>query len=343
MRYFYGFLLTLLTAAVVFLACSDTPAATVLKPLDFERADDAGEPFDRDNVIDLAAFTDSESLDAVAIQKFLARTSYDEKASFLQTYQSNGVRASDAVIAAARQHRINPIVFLVLAQVAQGLIGERTYPFPPERVEYVFGCGCLEAHNCEPSRAGFDRQVDCLAKALRTALDDLKEHKKTAGGWARGEGRTTIDNVKVSPDNDATAVLYERLPRVAVGEGGGTWLFWSIWNRYAMKLEYSGPTGGSLDGRWIGEPCVQDAMCASAEGAICATNYPDGMCTVPCKGECPSRDGKPETFCTQFDDGTAFCLPRCQIESSNCRKGYVCLRSAGATGGDSQEVCRPEE
>ena len=37
-----------------------------------------------------------------------------------------------------RSVRITPFGFWVFGQPTQGLVGERTYPFPPQRVEYVF-------------------------------------------------------------------------------------------------------------------------------------------------------------------------------------------------------------
>ncbi|MEO6420846.1 MAG: hypothetical protein ABIP39_15645, partial [Polyangiaceae bacterium] len=124
-------------------------------------------------IIESASFTDTLTLDAVAIQNFLAKTPY-QRPSFLETYQSNGVRASDAVVRAGAQYRINPLVLLVRAQVDQGLIGEQYYPFPPSRVEYVFGCGCPGGGlQCDPALAGFDRQVDCVARKLRSSLDEI--------------------------------------------------------------------------------------------------------------------------------------------------------------------------
>ena len=112
--------------------------------------------FDRNNVIETAALVDFEALDAAKIQGFFHKTPYD-RATFLETYQSNGVRASDAIARAARTYRISPFAFLIAAQGTQGLIGERNYPFPPERVEYVFRCGCLQGADCDANLAGFDR------------------------------------------------------------------------------------------------------------------------------------------------------------------------------------------
>jgi len=325
--------------AIVVSACGEDPPATVLQPLDTKQPEGEILEFDRNSVVDPASFTDTESLDVGTIQRFLGKTPY-ERPSFLETYQSNGVRAADAIISVARQHRINPLVFLVYAQITQGLIGERNYPFPPDRVEYVFRCGCLHADNCLPTFAGFDRQLDCLGRALRTAIDEIKANEQTTSGWGPDIVSTTLDNLKVTPADEATAALYDRTPRVAEGRPGGTWIFWNVWNLYAEALDYIGPFGFT-DGGWIGEACQTEAMCSAVEGAICADNYPDGLCTVACTGQCPTDPSRPESFCAKFPDG-GYCLPVCNPQAPTCRPGYQCARVAGVGSGDAKHVCTPE-
>lgn len=319
-------------------ACGDDDDVGVLQAADL-KAPEGEVTFNRNLVVDLAAFTDVETtaLGLESIQGFLSRSPY-ERPSFLETYQSNGVRASDAIIAAARNHRINPIVFLVFAQITQGLVGERNYPFPPERVEYVFQCGCLQADNCRPDRAGFDRQVDCLGKALRTALDEMRAEGQTTSGWGKDITRLTLDELKVTPENEATAALYDRLPRVNEGEGGGSWVFWNVWNKYAETLDYTG-TSSQVDGRWIGDACISTGQCGIPDG-ICALNYPGGICTVPCTGECPTASGKAEGFCAKFRDG-GYCFPTCNPSAPACREGYRCVNVQGVADGASKHVCTP--
>lgn len=330
---------TLTVGVVAIAACSSDPETGVLQAADTSKPEGEIPPFDRNTIVDSASFLDVETIDVSAIQRFLSKTPYS-RPSFLETYQSNGVRASDAILKSARQYGINPIVFLVFAEATQGLVGERNYPFPPERVEYVFGCGCLQADNCLPNLAGFDRQVDCLGHALRTAIDDMKISETTASGWGPDHTSTTLDGVKVTPTNEVTAALYDRTPRVNEGQAGGTWIFWNIWNLYTPKLEYSGPVG-SVAGRWIGEPCAVAEVCGGVKDAICATNYPDGLCTVACTGQCPSDPSKPETFCAKFPDG-GYCFPVCNLAAPACRKGYTCKRVAGLGSGDSKPVCSPD-
>lgn len=334
------FLALTLSAVVVAPACSDEEKKTSLQPQDFAKPEGEVGAFNRNIIVDPAAFLDADTLDTPAIQRFLGKTPY-ARPSFLETYQSNGIRAADAIVSAARQYRINPLAFLVFAEVTQGLVGERNYPFPPERVEYVFNCGCLQKGNCLPHLAGFDRQVDCLGRQLRNAIDQIKLNAETTTGWGPNKTSVTLDGLKVTPDNDATAALYDRTPRVNENEAGGTWVYWNVWNLYAFKLQYTGPVGNT-DGRWIGEACVADGACGGAEGAICASNYPDGLCTVPCKGQCPSQPSKPETFCAKFRDN-GFCFPVCNPSAPVCRQGYKCARVVGVSKGESKFVCSPEQ
>lgn len=330
-------LTALVTSTVLVGACGSDAPPTVLQAIDTQPSASSSTPFNRNLIADSASFADIETLEVAEVQAFLNKTPYD-RASFLETYQSNGMRASDAIATAARKYRINPLVFLVLAQAFEGLLGEQTYPFPPDRVEYVFRCGCLEATTCLPQLAGFDRQVDCLGRALRQAIDDIKLNEFTRTGWGPNKTSLTLDNLEVTPDNEATAALYDRMPRVNEGGPGGTWLFWNLWSLYARRISYEGPIG-TIDGRWIGDPCATDATCG-VQGAICATDYPDGLCTVSCTSDCPTAPSKAETFCVKYQSG-GFCLPKCNPSSPQCRTGYKCLLLGGMVSDDAQYVCTP--
>jgi len=324
--------------------CKKEETAQVLQPLDFEPPKGLEQPFDKNNIVDTASFQDSESIDVNAIGRFLEKTPYD-RPSFLNTYQSNGVRAADAIARAARTYRINPLAFITFAQTTQGLVGERNYPFPPERVEYVFGCGCLQSGNCLPELAGFDRQVDCLGRMLRVALDDIAKNQRTAAGWGPDVTLATLDGQKVTPANEATAVIYDHTPRVDQGNTGGSWIFWNVWNQYGLALDYAGPLGGGAGGGWIGDACKTDQTCGY-EGAICDTSpqYPDGLCSLSCDGTCPSQNDRPESFCVGFPEG-GFCFQVCNPAAPACREGYECknvLHYKPTDQNDSKPVCYPK-
>jgi hypothetical protein len=338
-----GLLPVLLAALALALApaCSEEPRATVLQELDFKPLEGLEVPFDRNQLLDTESFTDHEGLEVATIQRLLQKTPYFQP-SFLETYQSNGVRAADAIARAARTYRINPLVFVVFAQITQGLVGERRYPFPPHRVEYVFRCGCLADRDCLPELAGFDRQVDCLGRSLRVALDEVSAYGETASGWGLDKTSTTLDGLKVTPASEATAAIYDRIPVVAEGKDGGAWVFWNVWHLYAQEVDYFGPFGGIYDGSWIGDPCDVDGNCGY-DNPICAENYQDGMCTTACDGDCPSDPDLPEAYCVAFPD-QGFCFTICNPGAPACREGYACTRVRRFNGSgeeDSRHVCYP--
>ena len=322
------------------LACSSSSSASLYPDFDFAPLADDTTTFDKNNLVDQAAFVDIDGIDAFLVQKFLHRTPYN-RPTFLETYQSNGVRASDAILRAARTYRLNPLVFLVAAEAAQALVSAPNYPFPPNRVEYVFGCGCFQADNCLPDLAGFDRQIDCLGRNVRKALDDMGANSATASGWGKDKTSTTLDGEKVTPSNAATAAVYDMKPVVNVGAAGGSWFFWNLFRAYALGIKYGGPVGGP-SGSWIGEACNGDAACGGYDNSRCAANYPGGLCTTSCTGECPSTPDRPSTFCVDFKAEGGFCFEVCNPGAPACRVGYTCqnLAKFQATG-LSEHACFP--
>jgi hypothetical protein len=226
----------------------------------------------------------------------------------------------------------------------QGLVASTSYPSPSSRVEYAFGCGCVAPGSCDPSYAGFDRQVDCLGATLRDSLDAVAATGKTENGWGPGVTSTTIDGVNVTPADDSTAALYQYTPVVAVGKPGGNWLFWNLWNAYAGALGYAPPGQPTGPTAWIGDACAGSGVCQYAgTSGTCATQFPGGLCTLSCNGACPSASGQAQTFCADFGSQGGFCLAVCNPADPQCRTGYACKSVAqfGATG-SSQDVCFPQ-
>jgi hypothetical protein len=337
---FFAFALLLVAVAT---ACTTAPRDTRLQAVDFDPVPKSRAKFDRNNILDVATFTDTEARDATQIQRFFERTPYD-RGSFLDTYQSNGTRASDAVLRIARTYRLNPIVLMVFLQIEGGLVGERNYPLPPERVEYAFRCGCLAAGNCLPALAGIDRQLDCLARELRTSLEQIAATGATGGRWGTDKTSTSLDGLKVTPANAATAALYQRLPRVRVDEDDGVWIFWNVWNRYITFMEYGGPVGnGSATIKGVGDPCASDGECGDGYTCSSGATYPGGYCTKSCTGDCPNAPDRPEGFCASFAQ-SGFCFVVCNPNASACRQGYVCKavkRFGSNSDADAKTVCIP--
>jgi hypothetical protein len=172
-------------------------------------------------------------------QRFLEKTAY-LRPSFLETYSSNGVTAAEAIVGASERYRINPVLVLALLQFKQGLISSPTYPVPTSRVEFAFDCGCNSKGTCEPTFAGFDRQVDCIVGAYRRRLDAVTNKGRTPGGWGIGQDGLSLDGVRFAPETNATAAFYDLFPVVGTGDRGAS-LFWNIFVRYARYLNLSIP------------------------------------------------------------------------------------------------------
>ncbi len=329
----------LVLAAAALIACSKTPAAPgILESSDLVAATSAS--FSADEIVNLASFTDDATITSAQIQSFFESTPYGT-ASFLSTYSSNGVRAADAIIAAAQQYAVNPLVFLVRAEMDGGLIGLQVYPATPNRVEYVFGCGCPDTQtSCDPSSAGFNVQSACLGYALRESLTSIASSGHTDGGWAPKVATVTLDSVLVTPADPSTAALYQYTPRVEVGAAGGNWLFWNLWEKYAAAFKYKGASTTSPTAA-IGDACTVSGSCAY-QGGICATNYPGGLCTATCTTTCPTDSSSTASFCADFAGQGGFCLPVCNPNASACRSGYSCTRVAEfGDAGAGQYVCAP--
>lgn len=328
--------ITLAFAAIVAAACSNGPK---WQWPDQDFADQGGLPFDPNTIIDqTASLTDPYALPlASSVQQFLLQTPYGSE-SFLATYASNGVSAATAINNASMTYQLNPLLFLVRAEIDQALVSQTTYPAPAARVEYAFGCGCdvipspsNPSPRCDPAFAGFDKQVDCLARTMRSYLDSVcGTAQATPGGWAVGTTSTTIDGVAITPYNEGTAALYQYAPVVLQGEQGGNWFFWNVYQFFAYFAAYPGAIGQS----WIGDPCCGNSACPF-QGGACAVNVPGGMCTAACSttNPCPT-DSARKAVCRS--DG--YCLFDCSADP--CRQGYVC-QTVAIAGGGTGLACLP--
>ncbi|HEY6461991.1 MAG TPA: hypothetical protein VIY73_17615 [Polyangiaceae bacterium] len=334
-----------LTSAVAaaFLAAACAKPASDSSVLASQDLVSFGGQFDPDEILAPGPMQDANALDANAVQGFLEQPPYGS-ASFLAEYSSNGVLASQAIAAAAQRYTIDPIVLLVRAEMDQGLVAAGTYPSPPSRVEYAFGCGCSGPGDCDPTYAGFDVQVACLASTLRDDLDAVAANGTTADGWGPGVTSATLDGAQVTPADDSTSALYEYTPFVKVGQPGGNWLFWNLWNAFSAAVGYSSPEGGTTADSWIGAACVGSGTCVyEGTPGTCATEFPGGLCTLSCQGTCPSASGEPSTFCADFGSEGGFCLAACNQADPQCRNGYTCenVKQFGDTA-TSQFVCFPQ-
>jgi hypothetical protein len=298
-----------------------------------------GFTFNPNEVVPINSFTDFAAVPTSAITSFLAATPYGN-ASFLVTYQSNGLLAADGISRAAQTYRINPIVLLVGIEVAGQLIARTAYPQPTSIVDYIFGCGCSGPGACDAEAAGLDVQVACYANSLRTSLDAIDVGGTTAGGWIPGRGTTTLDGTAVTPTDASTAALYQFDPVVGSGSSGSS-MFANVWALYTRALGYTMPTGPTGATALVGDACIAAEDC-DLPNPFCAAEPGGGFCTTKCTGTCPTVDA----FCASFGTKTGgYCLAVCSPNDPySCRTGYTCGDAVQfGSGGDagSQYVCEP--
>ncbi|MDZ7798354.1 MAG: hypothetical protein U5L76_01920 [Patescibacteria group bacterium] len=179
------------------------------------------------------------------IQEFLA-----QKGGYLGSYSLNvnGLMKTAAriIYEVAAEFSISPRYLLTTLQKEQSLI---TMASPSQtRLDWAMGYGvCDGCTYNDPGiqqYKGFYNQVYNAAKRIRSQayLGGLESGGTTISGWApgitktvdcsRGCGRAQGDYiyVPVTPENNATAVLYTYTPHV-----DGNYSFWQIWSRWFLK------------------------------------------------------------------------------------------------------------
>jgi hypothetical protein len=234
--------LALALVATTIVACSPvTDEPDLLEETEVTEEELSEPGFDRNRVISNAAFTDADAMTVAEIQAFLDATPYGNR-SVLATLRTDGKSAAQAIWDAAQEHRINPLVVLVRAQMEQSLIAKSTAS--QTALDRAFGCGCPDNKSCSSQYKGFGRQVACLAKLMRGYLDDLEGGGSTIAGWKVGKAKKTLDPLWVTPTNEATAALYTYTPWVG-NAGFGNVSHFKIMKRFATALGYepAGPGG----------------------------------------------------------------------------------------------------
>jgi hypothetical protein len=324
------------------------------------KADGLPPAFDPHWIMDDWLFTDTESLDADDVQRFLEQNPYGNR-SWLADLEVDGRRFADALVEAAKAVDINPLVLLARAQVEQSLVSKTTRP-SESAVSCAFGCGCdcSELDVCDMF-AGLDRQLGCVGRTLRRWYDASVDE---TGRWQSGQTTETNEGTAITPRNHATASLYQYTPWV-LERTGGNWLVWNVTNRFYYHFQHRlGIEFARSGGLWnipdaeafIGDACERHADCQYPNGHC----LPQGFCTVRCAGSCPTAaeagadgDAYADTFCVpRADTETTYgiCVPLAAAENRECRDvpgsvvHEVRLYRASRTDipVDRAEVCYPQ-
>jgi hypothetical protein len=188
----------------------------------------------------------------------------------------------------SQTYKINPKYLLALIQKEQSLIED---PDPSQKqFDWAAGYGvCDSCAKDDPDIQdfkGFAAQLEWASKQHREKyLMQLLTRGITIGG--QGLGKTvTIDGMKVTPANQATAMLYSYTPHIH-----GNLNLWRIWKRwFSVKFPEGTIAKGSPSGKFymlrFGEkrPFISEAVAATtvdvSKAVIIAdtdlSTYPDG-------------------------------------------------------------------
>ncbi len=373
-------LLPVVASAILLVACSGEIGSGAY--LDHEEDEDfvsisstvpgIPEGFLRNNVVSDEIFTD-QALTADIIQGFFEHTPYNGSRSWLADVEVSGMRASDALVAAANSKNINPLMLLARLQVERSAVSRTQRP-SQHNIDYAMGCGCLDNQACNTAFKGFDKQMECAANTLRKHFDGSVAG---TGQWRKGKSTKSLDPLFVTPVNHATASLYSYTPWVLQG-AGGNWLVWNVTKKYATALQSVTPVtppggggGGTTDpdpdpsnpdptgpSAFVGTVCEGSATCNLSSSGVNngeCVNWFDadtstlfGFCSYDCSGFCTDISGQAPTFCTQIQ-GAGQCAAQPSSLNGNCSgipgtKRISKPRHVGSSGAEVvwKDVCVAE-
>lgn len=191
--------------------------------------------FNRNRIIENSDLSPSVLMSLRRIEQFLG-TQAGVLKNYHQTVNGGEMTAAQVIYTVAQEFRISPQFIMVTLQKEQSLM---TNPSPSDRaLQYAMGYGCPDSSPCNPEYAGLFTQIRLAIRQIRERyLDPLEAGGYTISGWKPGVTKT-VDGVEVTPENNATAVLYTYTPHLHGNE-----LFWEIWNRW---FEITFPDGALL-------------------------------------------------------------------------------------------------
>ncbi len=177
--------------------------------------------------------TDYGRMSTAGIQNFLER-----QGGILATYSTTDVdginrSAAEIIYNTSYRYRLNPQFILATIQKESSLVtGSNT-----NLLDWVLGYGVCDGCSKPSKYKGFARQLDAAGDKIRNSyLADLASRNSTISGWGVGIAKTTLDGIAITPQNQATAVLYTYTPWLGYYGGdtsvGGNSLFYDVMERF---------------------------------------------------------------------------------------------------------------
>lgn len=199
--------------------------------------------FNKNNIISDEELNNYNSMSRGYIAEFLR-----EKGSGLYGLlfpTDNGDKtAADIFYDAAQAYKVNPKLLIATAQKEQSAITDGT--LSENQKNKLMGYGVFPGS--DPSEyLGVHNQIRRSAWQFRRYMDRHENYTHQ-----EGKTTTTNDGQEITPENKATAGLYNYTPYVGGETGiGGNYLFWSIWKDW---FQANRPSGTLI--REIGTPGV---------------------------------------------------------------------------------------
>ena len=189
--------------------------------------------FNPHKVISDDDLTDYSRMSAAGIQNFLER-----EGGILATYSTTDVdgvsrTAAEIVYNTSYRYRLNPQFLLATIQKESSLVTGSNSSL----LDWVLGYGVCDGCSKPSKYKGFAKQLDAAGDKIRNSyLADLASDNSTLSGWGVGVSKTTLDGVAITPQNQATAVLYTYTPWLGYYGGdttvGGNSLFYDVMERF---------------------------------------------------------------------------------------------------------------
>lgn len=222
------------------------------------------ENFNPNNIISDKDLLDYSSMSLADIQKFLENNnSYLATYSTVNThgdiktaaeiiydasynnYDCEGIKLSDNPSEREKQTKcrkittVNPKFLLLLLQKEQSLIEESN---PSQRqLDWATGYGCPDGASCNPYWQGFGKQVNSAALQFLWYLKAPHQYSYRQGNtysFSNPYGTISTAKVTVTPENQATAALYNYTPHVY----NGNYNVYKLWKRYFPPKVYPNGT-----------------------------------------------------------------------------------------------------
>lgn len=228
---------------------------TALLPLKVTLAQTVDPEFNPNHIINDAEMLNATSMSLTEIQQFL-----EKKGSYLATYSTvaaygNTKTAAQIIYDAARNNydctgvslgdnpteadraakcqritTINPKFIIALLQKESSLI-ETASP-AQARLDWATGYGCPDGNACNPYYKGFGKQVNSAALQFLAYMNEQSRYPYKAGQTYTFNNPYNAycddDVTVVTPDNKATAALYNYTPHVY----NGNYNFFRLYKQY---------------------------------------------------------------------------------------------------------------